>query len=70
VNTIKNAIGEEYFWPGFLAKVSKTRINNSWCQVYVGINFSKSIDDVGDWIFTSENGYFDSKKPQILLLLP
>jgi phytoene dehydrogenase-like protein len=62
LNTVKNLVGEEYFSSEFLAKVSKTRINNSSCQVYMGINPGEIIDDIGDLIFTSENAYFDSKE--------
>ncbi|MDR2807116.1 MAG: NAD(P)/FAD-dependent oxidoreductase [Puniceicoccales bacterium] len=60
LNTIKTLVGETYFDPQFLQKVTHTRINNSSCQVYLAISANKTIDDIGDLIFTSEHPYFDS----------
>ncbi|MDR1906897.1 MAG: NAD(P)-binding protein [Puniceicoccales bacterium] len=62
LNTVKNLVGEAHFSPEFLAKINKTRINNSSCQVYMGIKNEESIDDIGDLIFTSENQRFDSRE--------
>ena len=60
LNTVKNLVGEEYFSPDFVKNEQKTRINNSSCQVYIGIRQGETIDDIGDLIFTSENEHFSS----------
>jgi phytoene dehydrogenase-like protein len=62
LNTIKNLVGEEHFSPEFLAKARRTRVNNSSCQVYMGIKPGEFIDDIGDLIFTSKSEHFDSKE--------
>ncbi|MDR1591154.1 MAG: NAD(P)/FAD-dependent oxidoreductase [Puniceicoccales bacterium] len=62
LNTVENLVGKEHFSSEFLTKVSKTRINNSSCQVYIGIKSAETIDDIGDLIFTSENERFDSEE--------
>jgi phytoene dehydrogenase-like protein len=58
LNTVKTLVGEQYFGENFLKKVEKVRINNSSCQVYLGIKDGETIDDIGDLIFTSENEHF------------
>jgi phytoene dehydrogenase-like protein len=60
LNTIKTLVGEQYFDVNFLEKVAKIRINNSSCQVYLGIKGDEGIGDIGDLIFTSENEHFSS----------
>jgi phytoene dehydrogenase-like protein len=62
LNTVKNLIGEEHFSSEFLTKIDETRINNSSCQVYMGIKPGETIDDIGDLIFISENERFDSRE--------
>lgn len=61
LNTVKILVGEENFSENFIKKERKVRINNSSCQVYIGIKENETIDDVGDLIFTSHNEHFDSK---------
>ncbi|MDR1435558.1 MAG: FAD-dependent oxidoreductase [Puniceicoccales bacterium] len=62
LNTIKILAGEEHFDPKFLEKVTRTRINNSSCQVYLGIRDGEVVEDIGDLIFTSENEHFNSSE--------
>jgi phytoene dehydrogenase-like protein len=62
LNTVNDLVGTEYFSPEFVAKVTKTRTNNSSCQVYLGIKENETIEDIGDLIFTSENEHFDSRE--------
>ncbi|MDR0740293.1 MAG: NAD(P)/FAD-dependent oxidoreductase [Puniceicoccales bacterium] len=62
LNTVENLVGKEHFSSKFLVKVNGTRINNSSCQVYIGIKPGETIDDIGDLIFTSENERFDSQE--------
>ncbi|MDR2372252.1 MAG: NAD(P)/FAD-dependent oxidoreductase [Puniceicoccales bacterium] len=61
LNTVENLVGKEHFSSEFLTKINETRINNSSCQVYIGIKPGETIDDIGDLIFTSENERFDSQ---------
>jgi phytoene dehydrogenase-like protein len=58
LNTVRALVGEEYFDEQFLEKVAKVRINNSSCQVYLGIKEGEVMEDIGDLIFTSENEHF------------
>ncbi|MDE6576125.1 MAG: FAD-dependent oxidoreductase [Opitutales bacterium] len=60
LNTVRDLVGESHFSAPFIQKIHKTRINNSSCQVYIGIRENASIDDVGDLIFTSHNLHFSS----------
>jgi phytoene dehydrogenase-like protein len=62
LNTVESLVGREHFSPEFLTKINGTRINNSSCQVYMGIKPGETIDDIGDLIFTSENKRFDSQE--------
>ena len=54
--------GAENFSREFIAESSQVRLNNSSCQVYIGIRKGESIDYVGDLYFTSEADRFDSIK--------
>ncbi|UPA28486.1 MAG: FAD-dependent oxidoreductase [Verrucomicrobiota bacterium] len=60
LNTVRDLVGENHFPASFIQKIHKTRINNSSCQVYIGIRENASIDDIGDLIFTSHNPHFSS----------
>ncbi len=46
----------------FRKSASAVRVNNSSCQVYIGIKAGESIDNIGDLIFTSTADKFDSEK--------
>ncbi len=59
-NTILKMAGEEYFPKDFIEDVRKVRMNNSSCQVYIGIKKGESIEYAGDLIFTSKYPVFDS----------
>jgi phytoene dehydrogenase-like protein len=59
-NTIYNLAGTESFSDEFMAKADEIRVNNSSCQVYMGIKKGEKIDDIGDLIFTSTAAEFDS----------
>ena len=61
-NTIKNLTDKEDYCPEFYAKADKIRVNNSSCQVYLGIRQGERIDDVGDLLFTSQSPEFDSEE--------
>ena len=61
LSTIHRLAGDENFSPKFLAEVKKVRLNNSSCQVYIGIRKGEKIDYVGDLLFTSTEEKFDSE---------
>jgi len=59
-NTIYNLTDRDSFSDEFLEKAGQVRVNNSSCQVYMGITDGKQIDDVGDLLFTSTAPEFNS----------
>lgn len=59
-NTINNLTDSSAFSDEFMEKASKIRVNNSSCQVYMGIKQDISLDDIGDLLFTSEEPEFES----------
>ena len=61
-NTIYNLTGKDSFNDEFMAKADKIRVNNSSCQVYMGIKKEEKIDDIGDLLFTSTAPEFDSSE--------
>lgn len=61
-NTIYNLTDTAQYSDEFLEKASKIRINNSSCQVYIGIAENDSIEDIGDLLFTSLSPEFDSSE--------
>lgn len=61
-NTISNLTDRDVYSEEFLEKADKVRVNNSSCQVYLGIKEGEKIDDVGDLLFTSTAPEFDSEE--------
>lgn len=61
-NTIFNLTDTTQYSDEFLEKASRIRINNSSCQVYIGIAENDSINDIGDLLFTSLSPEFDSSE--------
>lgn len=61
-NTIHNLTDRSCFSDEFLEKADAIRVNNSSCQVYMGIKDGESIKDVGDLLFTSTSPEFDSSE--------
>jgi len=59
-NTIYNLTDRRAFSDEFLEKASQIRINNSSCQVYMGIKDGEKISDIGDLLFTSTAAEFES----------
>ncbi|MBT8352956.1 MAG: FAD-dependent oxidoreductase [Desulfofustis sp.] len=59
-NTIFQLSDPGQYSEEFLAKASKIRVNNSSCQVYIGIQEGEHIDHIGDLLFTSLSPEFDS----------
>jgi len=60
LNTVFKMVGEENFPQDFIQEARKVRINNSSCQVYMGIRQGEKIDYIGDLLFTSTYPEFDS----------
>lgn len=60
VRTVLDLAGPENFKPEFVEEIRNVRINNSSCQVYIGIREGEEIDNVGDLFFTSTHPEFDS----------
>lgn len=62
LSTIHRLVGDEHFPEGFIQEARKVRLNNSSCQVYIGIRKGEQIDYIGDLLFTSEAERFDSQE--------
>jgi len=58
--TIFNMVGEEHFPSDYIEAARKVRMNNSSCQVYIGIRKGEKLDYIGDLLFTSVYPEFDS----------
>ena len=61
-STIHKLVGDEHFSESFIEKARKVRLNNSSCQVYIGIKKGEEFDYIGDLLFTSVAEKFDSVK--------
>ncbi|MDH5385708.1 MAG: FAD-dependent oxidoreductase [Candidatus Aminicenantes bacterium] len=62
LSTIHKLVGDEHFSPSFVAEARKVRLNNSTCQVYIGIKKGEEIPYIGDLLFTSEAEKFDTQE--------
>jgi len=62
LSTIHGLVGDENFSESFIAGAKKVRLNNSSCQVYIGIKKGEEIDYIGDLLFTSEAKKFDPRE--------
>jgi hypothetical protein len=55
-------VGDENFKPEFVEEVNKVRLNNSSCQVYMGIKKGEKIDYLGDLLFSSDADEYNTEK--------
>ena len=62
LSTIHKLVGDENFSGSFTEETRSVRLNNSSCQVYMGIKKGEKIDYIGDLLFTSEAERFDSEE--------
>ena len=62
LTTIHDLVGDDYFAEYFLQEADQVKVNNSSCQVYIGIRQGETIDYVGDLLFTSEAEKFDPQE--------
>ncbi len=60
VTTIDKLVGEEHFDEDFIKEARAVRLNNSSCQVYLGIAEGETIPFLTDLLFTSTRKTFDS----------
>lgn len=58
--TIEKMVGCEHFRAEFAEEAKAVRLNNSSCQVYMGLRKGESVDYIGDLLFTSVRAEFDS----------
>jgi len=62
LSTIHKLVGDENFSQSFIEEAKKVHLNNSSCQVYIGIKKGEKIDYIGDLLFTSEAERFDPQE--------
>nr|MBF0221186.1 NAD(P)/FAD-dependent oxidoreductase [Desulfobulbaceae bacterium] len=62
INTVYDLAGKDAFPADFIKDSDAVQINNSSCQVYMGVKKGERIDDIGDLIFTSGSEEFDSNE--------
>jgi len=58
--TIDTLVGHDQFTPEFVTQAKAVRLNNSSCQVFIGIREGETLDRIGDLLFTSVDPEFDS----------
>ena len=62
ITTIEQLVGKEKFSPEYIKDVKNVRLNNSSCQVYMGIKKGEQIPHVGDLLFSSEAEEYCTEK--------
>ena len=58
--TLSKLVGYEHFTPEFTKEAKAVRLNNSSCQVYMGVRKGETLPYIGDLLFTSVAPEFDS----------
>lgn len=58
--TIEKLVGYENFNQDFVTAARAVRLNNSSCQVFMGLRKGERIENIGDLLFTSVDPEFDS----------
>jgi len=59
--TVLQLVGPEHLSKSFREETEAVRLNNSSCQVYLGIRKGETIENIGDLLFTSVLPRFDSE---------
>ena len=59
--TVRELVGCEHLDGGFAEAAEAVRLNNSSCQVYMGIRKGEGIDYIGDLLFSSTAAEFDTE---------
>lgn len=57
--TLLQLVGEEHLDPAYVEEARAVRLNNSSCQVYLGLKPGEGFPDCGDLLFHSEHQGFD-----------
>ena len=57
--TVLKLVGAEHFDRDYLEEARAVRLNNSSCQVYIGLKPGMGFDNCGDLLFHSEHSGFD-----------
>lgn len=58
--TLDKLVGYDHLRPTFAEEAKAVRLNNSSCQVYMGLRKGESVPFIGELIFTSTDPEFDS----------
>ncbi|MCA8999311.1 MAG: FAD-dependent oxidoreductase, partial [Planctomycetaceae bacterium] len=58
-STILNLVGQQHFDKDYVEEAQAVRLNNSSCQVYIGLKPGEGFDNLGDLLFHSEHEGFD-----------
>ena len=62
ITTIEQLVGKEKFSLEYIKDVKNVRLNNSSCQVYMGVKKGETIPHVGDLLFSSEAEEYCTEK--------
>src|SRR4030043_807110 len=62
LSTIHKLVGDENFSEAFIEEANNVRLNDSTCQVYIGIKKGEKIDYIGDLLFASEAKKLDPQE--------
>jgi phytoene dehydrogenase-like protein len=62
LSTVHKLVGDKNFSKSFVEQAKQVRLNNSTCQVYIGIKKGEKIDYIGDLLFASEAKTFDPQE--------
>jgi phytoene dehydrogenase-like protein len=60
LNTVNDLAGKDAFPADFLGQTAEVKVNNSSCQVYMGIKAGEVVEDVGDLLFVSQSENFSA----------
>lgn len=60
--TVEKLVGPQHVDPEFFELCQEVRLNNSSCQIYIGIHDGEGFDEVGDLLFSSTCPVFDSDR--------
>ena len=58
-STVLQLVGAEHFDKAYVEDAAAIRLNNSSCQVYMGMKPGRGFEDCGDLLFHSEHSGFD-----------
>lgn len=62
ITTIEKLVGEKHFDLEYIKEVKGVRLNNSSCQVYMGVKKGETIPHAGDLLFSSEADEYCTEK--------